>query len=215
MKSGYIYGKHYVFFVETVTENDCVEEEIIPRQNSIDLSTNDSIDDTTQTEKKNQDSLYSMCYLTFAGFMRMIETSRSPSIDKYRDWVQKTIFTIQMGTEEEKQDLVKTLLPSQSYSDLKKLYSNDSEIPVVYLCDISSVKEAIEKNLFNNVDLTKYNPNHRVYKYGFAKNFIERMTQEKNKEHKNFVVKYILQRYIDYSYAPNGESYIRDHCVNN
>lgn len=90
-----------------------------------------------------------------------------------------------------------------------------TQIPCIYLNDICNVQEAINKNLFSESShgLDKYLSTHRVYKFGFASNYLDRMKQEHRKEHKMFNVKYIFNRYIDPAFLKEAESYIRNQTV--
>ena len=49
-------------------------------------------------------------YLTYTGLIRCLYVSRNKNADKFQKWASKILFTVQMGTSEQKNELVSKLL---------------------------------------------------------------------------------------------------------
>jgi hypothetical protein len=54
-------------------------------------------------------------YLTYKGLLKVLFSSRSGNAELFQDWVTETLFTVQLGTEESKYELVKSMFGLYSH----------------------------------------------------------------------------------------------------
>jgi hypothetical protein len=132
-------------------------------------------------------------YLTFQGLLRVLINTKSEKAKPYIEWVKQTLFTVQMGTPEQKQQLAKKLNGVPVEELRRTLKTGAIPVSCVYLFDIVSAKEAPpEMNLKTDDGY--------VCKYGYTSDLATRSMQHKNK----------------YGNIPNAEVVLRLHaCVDN
>jgi hypothetical protein len=54
-------------------------------------------------------------YLTYKGLLKVLFASRSGNAESFQDWVTETLFTVQLGTEKSKYELVKSMFGLYSH----------------------------------------------------------------------------------------------------
>ena len=114
-------------------------------------------------------------YLTYRGLVRMLITRRHPVADKFQDWCFKTLFTVQMGSQEEKTTLVSKLLGCDIKSVKSFLHSSVQEYSVLYLICIGNVKD-----LSSQIEgLEDKHPDDFVFKYGYTSDLSQRIQAHK------------------------------------
>ena len=147
-------------------------------------------------------------YLTYRGLLRVLFVSRSGKVDYFIKWATEKLFTIQMGTKNNKEKLVGDIL-GVSAKVLKEVFNCETNsIPCVYLFTLGYVKDL---RISMNID-AKYNDDSIVAKYGFTKE-LSRRTNEHIKTYNkingcNLKLKYYS--YLDPQYISNGENDIKD-----
>lgn len=115
-------------------------------------------------------------YLTYKGLVRMLITRRHKIADKFQDWCFKTLFTIQMGDEIEKEELGTSILNINLETYRNVFKSHSSKMPCVYLLEIGKVKEL--KDTFNiNEDDEILKSNSTIYKFGFTDDIDRRLNE--------------------------------------
>ena len=144
-------------------------------------------------------------FLTYLGMLRALFTIENNKTSKFINWATKTLFTIQLGQEEEKNKLV-SKIKGVSYETIQELFSiNARELPCVYLTAFNTV-EKLRKNM--KLD-EKYNDNDIVYKFGLTKSFETRKNGHKS-EYKDFEnMKLVYFTYIDPLYITEAEYEIK------
>ena len=118
-------------------------------------------------------------YLTYKGFVRMLITRRHPIADKFQDWCFKTLFTIQMGNEIEKEKLGTKILNIniETYRNVFKKHS--TTLPCVYLVELGKVKDL--KNTFDiTQEIYDKNIDNNIYKFGFTDDIDRRLYEHQN-----------------------------------
>jgi len=80
-------------------------------------------------------------YLTYAGLIRFLFTSRNKKAELFQEWATKILFTHQVGTLEQRTKLVKNLLGTTVTNAIDTLNNSVSEISCVYLLVIGKVKD--------------------------------------------------------------------------
>jgi hypothetical protein len=99
-------------------------------------------------------------FLTYKGLLRILFMSSSKNSDLFQDWAMKKLFTIQMGKDKDKIELIKEI--GINIPDMKKyLKISASEINCLYLIKLGYVKDLrsslnIDKNIKDEYLICKY-----------------------------------------------------------
>jgi hypothetical protein len=147
-------------------------------------------------------------YLTYKGLLRVLFASNAERAEKFQDWAEEKLFTIQMGTKEAKEVLGTEILniKIENYRAVFGKYAQG--FPCIYLLSLGKVgvlRETFGISTEINNDLT-------VYKYGFTCD-IKRRLGEHNKDYgkmSNVNVELELFNYVDLKYTAEAEADIRD-----
>jgi hypothetical protein len=79
-------------------------------------------------------------YLTYEGLLRVLFVSRNNKTTKFRKWAVRTLFTVQMGTEDSKVSLVREL--GVNTDDMRRcLQASTQKMSCVYLLGLGLVKD--------------------------------------------------------------------------
>lgn len=147
-------------------------------------------------------------FLTYTGIMRVLFGSNKNTGDKFLKWASQTLFTAQMGTDDQKTVLTSKLL--KVHPDvIKSVFDKSvSSLPCIYLFSIGTVKD-LRKSLKIPAE---YDKEEIVYKWGTTID-IKRRTRE----HKNDFGKIegtnpelVLFGFIDPQYMHEAETKIKD-----
>ena len=182
----YFYGKDIERMLELVSvkdvlhENTSIYEENIHYKKFIrkvekitplpyDINVN------TLRNTNNQQTIY----LTYKGLVRMLITRKHRVADKFQDWCFKTLFTIQMGSEIEKEKLGTKILNMniETYRNVFKTHS--TSLPCIYLAELGKVKDLKETFDINDT-IYKENINNNIYKFGFTDDIDRRLSEHQN-----------------------------------
>jgi hypothetical protein len=158
--------------------------------------------DTKPTIKKE-------LFLTYRGMLRCLFVSRNNKTDNFINWATKTLFVAQLGTTEQKDELV-SKIKGVSYSAIQELFSiNARDLPCVYLSAFNTVR-VLRKEM--NIDM-KYKDDDIVYKFGLTKSFEVRKNGHKSEYKKidNLIdMKLVQYTYIDPLYITEAENDIKN-----
>jgi hypothetical protein len=146
-------------------------------------------------------------YLTYEGMLRVLFASHSPNVKPFIKWAVETLFTIQIGTTEQKQELCSSIL-GVNVKTLKHLFSTSSnKTPCVYL--------------FYITDAQQINPEHSedeiLCKFGCSDD-LERRTSEHNVKYKkefNRDIELLVFSIIDPKYIFEAEENIKQFFESN
>jgi hypothetical protein len=140
--------------------------------------------------------------------LRVLFVSRSGNAEYFVKWATEKLFTIQMGTVHQKEELASKVL-GVSANVIKEVFKTSSTtIPCVYLFTLNTVKQLRSSMKLNK----KYTDDMIVCKYGFTAD-LPRRTGEHIKTYgsiKGVELKLKHHSYIDPMYISNAESDIRD-----
>ena len=179
----YIENKHYKYFIIEKKSND--------RQN-----------DCKIVSKKEM-------FLTYNGIIKVLFTSRSGVADQFQDWATETLFTVQMGTTEQKNKLV-SKIKGVSYESIQEMfYINARTLPCVYLTAFNDVKTLREIMNINS----EFSDNDIVYKFGLTSSFENRKNGHKSEyaELKDQIdMTLVCYTYIDPLYLAEAENELKD-----
>lgn len=182
-RSTYEKSLHYVFFACNVG--------IIPPVNTI---------------EKKQQNIKEM-YVTYNGILKILFTARTGCAEKFMGWATKTLFTVQMGTVTQKEELIGSILGT-SARVVKEVFSRDAnKLPCIYFFTLGLVKDLRKSMSIDN----KYADNALVGKFGFSGDLSRRTTEHMNSFSKingcNLKLKYYS--YVDPQYMSKAENDIK------
>jgi hypothetical protein len=143
-------------------------------------------------------------YLTFEGLLRAIITTKNETAEPYIKWIKETLFTVHLGTLEQKQQLAKKLNGVPVEELRRTLKTSATPVSCVYLFDIVSAKEAPE-------EMNLKTENGYVCKYGYTSDLATRSMQHKNKYGNIPNAEVVLRLYacVDNEYTSEAETKIR------
>ena len=161
------------------------------------------------TSKEKPLSPQKLLYLTYDGMIKILYTSRSGNAKSFRTWATNTLFTIQMGTREQKEDLVSGVLGIPAKSLREVLKKSSTSVPCVYLFALGEAK-CLRKSMNLSDDIPD---NSIIVKYGLTEN-LSRRTDEHvrtyEKTIKNSKLKILHYVYIDPKYLQDAENEIKE-----
>lgn len=143
-------------------------------------------------------------YLTYEGILRVLYVSRNNKTTSFRKWATKSLFTLQMGTKEQKKELFDKHLGFDIKETRKLIKSNTGKISVVYLLSLGYAKD-----LKQYMKIPEgYSDDAIIFKYGLTNNFSERLRQHQ-KTFSEFNVKSKFFSYIDEKLLSDAETYVK------
>jgi hypothetical protein len=150
-------------------------------------------------------------YLTYFGLVKMLITTRNKIAEQFQKWAMKTLFTIQMGNEIEKEKLGTKILNMdiETYRNVFKTHS--TKLPCIYLSELGKVKDL--KDTFEiNDDIYKKNINSAIYKFGFTDDIDRRLSEHQNDYGalKNVNLQLVKFTMIEQKYIKDAENDLRD-----
>jgi len=148
-------------------------------------------------------------FLTYKGMLRVLFCSRSSKADSFVDWATKTLFTVQMGAHEEKEELASSMLGIPAKSLRQVLKTSTSDVPCVYVFALG-----LAKDLRKSMDIPDATPDdHIIIKFGLTDD-LNRRTGEHLRDYGKIskanleLMKYC---YVDPKYLSKAEVYIKEY----
>ncbi len=180
--SGYERGLHYQTFIPAVNYG---RDKNIPNKND---TSNKSL------------------FLTYKGLVRVLYTTRNKNAEHFTDWADDKLFTIQMGTIQQKEVLGTSILgiKLENYKAVFNKYSQN--FPCIYLLSLGKVKDL--KSIYQLND--QINDQLTVYKYGFTMDMKRRLAEHQRDYGKLCNVELEIFNYVDVKYTSEAEGDIRD-----
>ena len=148
-------------------------------------------------------------YLTYRGLLRVLFVSRNGKTDKFIKWATETLFTVQLGEEQDKDNLASDLLGVNAKTIKDVFKTNSSKTPVVYLYLIGNANELLKKNNYNKTDI--------LCKYGCTNDLERRCSEHDKNFSKEFNTKIELLCFsiIESKYIFEAESNITQYFKSN
>jgi hypothetical protein len=151
-------------------------------------------------------------YLTYNGLMRLLYASRNKNPEHFRKWANEKLFTIQMGTEQQKERLGTNLLQinRESFQAVFKKHAN--KFPSIYLLALGTIGELRETfNISTEIDDKRI-----VYKYGFTDDLQRRIKEHQDDYGKlpNVNISVAVFHIIDTKYTSEAEDDLRQFFKN-
>jgi hypothetical protein len=153
-------------------------------------------------------SIKKYLFLTYAGMVKVLFSSRSGIADKFQSWATEKLFTIQLGEKKDKQKLAGELI-GINYKTIKNVFeTNSSKTPCVYLFLIGNVNELLEG---------KYNKDDLLCKYGCTDDLIRRTNEHDKSFMKEFNINVELLCFsiIEQQFKFNAETNISTYFNSN
>jgi hypothetical protein len=149
-------------------------------------------------------------YLTYKGLLRVLIGSRNKHVDKFQDWAEEKLFTIQMGSKEQKVKLGTDLcnIPLKTYKAIFE--SHTSNFPSIYLLSLGKVRDL--RATFGISDTIP--DDSVVYKYGFTRDFARRIGEHQHVYSKlpGVTVDVKWFQNIDVKYLSDAENEVEEEC---
>ena len=149
-------------------------------------------------------------YLTYKGLLRVLFVSRNKHVDKFQDWAEEKLFTIQLGSNEQKVKLGTDLcnIPLKTYKAIFK--SHTSNFPSIYLLSLGKVRDV--RATFGISDPIP--DDSVVYKYGFTRDFARRIGEHQQAYSKlpGVTVDVKWFQNIDIKYLSEAENEVEEEC---
>jgi len=109
-------------------------------------------------------------FLTYEGMLRVLFASHSPNVKPFIKWATEKLFTIQIGTITQKEELVGSILGVNA-KVIKEVFNADrNTLPCVYLFKLNTVKELRTSMNINN----NFSDDSIIAKLGFTKDLSRR-----------------------------------------
>ncbi len=149
-------------------------------------------------------------YLTYHGLLRVLFVSRNKNVKQFQDWAEDKLFTIQMGSKEEKVKLGTNILNISTKTYKAVFDSYASKFPSIYLLSLGKV--GVLRNTFGIAP--DINDDSFVYKYGFTDDLSRRIGEHEYNYGKlpNVTMKLSTFHIIDVKYTSEAEKEIREIC---
>ena len=82
-------------------------------------------------------------YLTYECLLRVLFTTRNNKTSNFINWTVNTLFTVQMGSDSDKNKLISSI-KGLSYESIQELFSSNARsLPCVYLSAFNTVGKLI------------------------------------------------------------------------
>ena len=156
------------------------------------------------------DTIKKDLFLTYRGLIRVLMVSRNKNADKFQDWAEEKLFTIQMGTRDQKVKLGAEVL-NTSPRTLKAIFDKHaSTFPSIYLMMLGKVRDVRE-----TFGIPADKPDDStVYKFGFSEDLSRRVIELETEYSKlpGVTMQIATFQIIDAKYTSEAENEVRDTC---
>ena len=146
-------------------------------------------------------------HLTYIGMLRVLFCSRNKNAHQFVRWASQKLFTMQMGTRDDREDLIREMVTNlDSFKTVLKTYPQT--FPCIYLLRLGRVGDLRETfSLDHTIDDDSI-----VCKFGCSKNLDSRLDDHKNDygKLKNVCINVEAFHYIDPIYRKEAEGEIRN-----
>jgi len=147
-------------------------------------------------------------FLTYTGLLRVLFVSRNKNAEKFTIWATQKLFTMQMGTKENKEVLGTEILNIKLENYRAVFGKCPQNFPCIYLVELGKVgalRETFGISETINDELI-------VYKYGFTCDLKRRLSEHERDygKQKNVNLDLVLFHYIDLKYTSEAEADVRD-----
>lgn len=152
-----------------------------------------------------------MMYITYQGLVRFLFVSRNKNAELFQEWALKILFTVQMGTQDQKNELITDIAGCDAKTATSVLDTSVNKISCVYMFTIGHVKD-LRTEL--GID-SKYDDSCYVIKYGKTEDLRKRVRDHRATFSKIKGSKLRLKYYawMDKTYIATAEIDIHEQLV--
>jgi hypothetical protein len=149
-------------------------------------------------------------YLTYRGLLRVLFVSYNKNAEHFQNWAEEKLFTIQMGSKEEKIKLGADILNISMKAYKAVFDSHADKFPSIYLFRLGKVRDLRETFQIPNL----ISDNSYVYKYGCTDDLSRRINETGQKYGKlqNVKPELVLYRMVETKHIFDAEREIREQC---
>jgi hypothetical protein len=191
---------------DTLTNKECISYERGVHYITFKRESRHTPNVSTPTNKPCKTTLY----LTYKGLLRVLYGSRNKHVDKFQDWAEEKLFTIQLGSKEQKVKLGTDLcnIPLKTYKAIFE--SHTSNFPSIYLLALGKVRDL--RATFGIGDTIP--DDSVVYKYGFTRDFARRIGEHQQAYSRlpGVTVDVKWFQNIDIKYLSDAENEVEEEC---
>jgi len=147
-------------------------------------------------------------FLTYNGILKVLFCSRTGNAESFQSWATEKLFTIQLGTVEQKEVLAADLI-GVNHNTIKNVFNtNSSKTPCVYLYLIGKASDILEGS---------YDENDLLCKYGCTDDLQRRCSEHSKTYKKEFKkdIELLCFSIIEAQYIFNAESNISQYFKGN
>jgi hypothetical protein len=149
-------------------------------------------------------------FLTYEGLLRVLFVSRNKNATLFRKWATNKLFTIQMGTKDQKVKLGAEILNTSPRTLKAVLDKHAATFPSIYLMSLGKVRDLRE-----TFGIPSDKPDDStVYKFGFTEDLSRRSIELENQYSKIKGVTVTMGTFhvIDTKYTAEAENKVRELC---
>lgn len=146
-------------------------------------------------------------YITYMGMLKIIYSSRSKKAKTFKSWATNKLFTLQMGTKEQKKELINNVLGIEAKVLSELFDKHNNTVPGIYLFTLGHVQ-----TLRKSMDISdQYKDTDIVAKFGFSNNISRRMDEHNSNYGKipGVSLKIKFFSHIDPQYISKAEADIK------
>ena len=149
-------------------------------------------------------------FLTYEGLLRVLFVSQNKNATLFRKWATNKLFTIQMGTREQKVKLGAEILNTSPRTLKAVLDKHAANFPSIYLMSLGKVREL--RDTFG-IPSDKLDDS-TVYKFGFTEDLSRRVIELENQYSKIKGVTISMGTFhvVDTKYTSEAENKVRELC---
>jgi hypothetical protein len=162
---------------------------------------------TNNSNKKSKNIIRNEMFLTYEGILKVLFVSRKGKTNGFVKWATEKLFTLQMGTRDQKEDLVSGVLGIPAKSLRQVLSTSSTNVPCIYRFALGKCND-LRKIMKISEDVPD---DYIIIKYGYTDNLIRRTNEHIKTYNKIKGVKLELMNYayIDPKYLSQAETDIK------
>jgi hypothetical protein len=146
-------------------------------------------------------------FLTYEGILRVLFASHSKNVKPFIKWATENLFTLHLGTKNQKEELISTILGVNAKVIKEVFNTSTNTLPCIYLFTLGTAKE-----LRLSMNINALIPDDSIVsKYGFSKDLSRRTGEHISTYGKisNCDLKLKFHSYIDPQFISSGENDIK------
>ena len=188
-------------------EMDRLQDVVIDKHKNYEINLHYKYFTIKITTKSGKTKVKKQLFFTYTGLVRCLYVSKNKHVDEFQKWASKTLFTVQMGTPEQKEELTAGILGVPAKSLRQILNKSSTNVPCVYRFALGKAKD-LRKIMKLNDDIPD---EYTIIKYGFTEDLVRRTSEHITTYESTKGVKLELMNYayIDPKYLSEAETDIK------